>query len=519
MTKYNTWRNLFATLAIGALAASCQSPAQQEQDDVTYDLLLKQVSVVDGTGAAPYVANVLIGGDTIALINRDTTVTHNSRKTIQAKGMVVTPGFIDTHAHGDPIKEPEFKNFLAMGVTTIALGQDGFSPNHEDLSVWMDSVDTAKPGVNIAMFAGHNALRVLSGAMYDSIPSEENMKAMEQLVASAMDAGCYGLTTGLEYNPGYYATSNELNRLAKVVGSKNGIVMSHMRNEDDQYVEQAIKELLAQGQYCPVQISHIKVVYGKSKERAQEILQMMDSARQSGTKVTADFYPYTASYTGIAILFPDWAKAPHDYQQVLKTRRAELKAYLKNRIMQRNGPEATLIGSGKYTGKNLKQIAQELNKPFEEVLMDNIDPYGASGAYFIMNEELQEELMLDPHVMICTDGSPSMHHPRGYGAFAKVLETYVVNKKLLSLEEAVRKMTSLPAETIGLKHRGRIASGYKADLLIFNPSEVKENATYEKPHQLASGFRYVLMNGKIVKEGENFTSDREGKVLRKNQQL
>lgn len=518
MLKYKPLQSLLPAILAASLFTSCQSTAQKEQANLTYDLLLEKASVVDGSGAAAYVANVLISGDTIALIDRDTTASYKAQNTIMARGMVVTPGFIDTHAHGDPIKEPEFKNFLAMGVTTICLGQDGFSPNQKDLSIWMDSVDAAKPGVNIAMFAGHNSLRVLSGAMYDSLPSEENMKAMEQLVASAMDAGCYGLTTGLEYNPGYYATSNELNRLAKVVGSKNGIVMSHMRNEDDQYVEQSIKELLAQGEYCPVHVSHIKVVYGKGKERAQQVLQVLDSARQSGTKVTADFYPYTASFTGIAILFPDWAKGPHDYKQVLKTRRAELKTYLRNRIMQRNGPQATLIGSGKYTGKNLQQIAEELNKPFEEVLMDNIGPYGASGAYFIMNEELQEALMQDPHVMICTDGSPTMHHPRGYGAFAKILQTYVIDQKLLTLEEAVRKMTSLPAETIGLKNRGLLKPGYKADVLIFDPAAVKENATYEQPDQLASGFRYVLMNGQIVKENERFSSDRQGKVLRKQVQ-
>ncbi|MCX2738980.1 N-acyl-D-amino-acid deacylase family protein [Pontibacter anaerobius] len=516
MTKYKSLRKLLPALVAAAIFSSCQTT--EKQADVTYDLLLEKASVVDGSGAAPYMANVLIGGDTIALIDKDTANTYTALKTIPAQGMVITPGFIDTHAHGDPMKEPEFKNFLAMGVTTICLGQDGFSHNNKDMSVWMDSVDTAKPGVNVAMFAGHNSLRVLSGAMYDSIPSEEHMQAMEALVADAMDAGCYGLTTGLEYNPGYYATSNELNRLAKVVGSKNGLVMSHMRYEDDALIEASIKELLEQGQYCPVHVSHIKVVYGKGKERAHQVLQLLDSARQSGTKVTADLYPYTASFTGIAILFPEWAKSPYDYKEVLKTRKEELRDYMRKKIIQRNGPEATLIGSGRYTGKNLAQIAKELNKPFEDVLVENIGPYGASGAYFIMNEELQEELMLDPHVMICTDGSPSMHHPRGYGAFAKILETYVVDKKLLTLKEAVRKMTGLPAETIGLQNRGLLKPGYKADLLIFDPSEIKENATYEKPDQLASGFRYVLIGGKIVKEGENYTSNRQGKVLRKQVQ-
>lgn len=522
MAKYRPFTKFFYPLVAAAIFTSCQGTGQQEQENkarqLTYDLLIQNASVVDGTGSEPYTANILVGADTIALIDKDTAFVYKALKTIDATGMVVTPGFIDTHAHGDPLKEPEFKNFLAMGVTTISLGQDGFSHNNKDMSAWMDSVDATRPGVNIAMFAGHNSLRVLSGAMYEKQPAEEYMKAMEDLVADAMDAGCYGLTTGLEYNPGYYATSEELNRLAKVVGSKNGLVMSHMRNEDDSLVEASIRELLAQGQYCPVHVSHIKVVYGKGRERAKQVLQVLDSARQSGTKVTADFYPYTASFTGIAILFPDWAKSPHDYKEVLKTRKEELRTYLRNRVMQRNGPEATLIGSGRYTGKNLAQIAKELNKPFEDVLVDNIGPYGASGAYFIMNEELQEELLLDPYVMIGSDGSPSMHHPRGYGSFAKIIETYVNGKKVLTLQEAVRKMTGLPAETIGLQQRGLLKPGYKADILIFNPSEVKENATYEKPAQLASGFRYVLIGGRPAKEEETYATERLGKVLRKNRE-
>ncbi|TPE46271.1 N-acyl-D-amino-acid deacylase family protein [Pontibacter mangrovi] len=513
MTNYRKLRRLLPAILLTAVA--CQGNTEKVQDDVTYDLQVRNAKVVDGTGTAPYMANLLIGADTIAVIDQDTAHTYKARKTIDAAGMVVAPGFIDTHAHGDPIKEPDFKNFLAMGVTTICLGQDGFSHNNKDMGAWMDSVDAAKPGVNIAMFAGHNSLRVLSGAMYQKQPAEEHMKAMEQLVADAMDAGCYGLTTGLEYNPGYYASSGELNRLAKVVGAKGGLVMSHMRSEDDNLVEASIRELLEQGKYCPVHVSHIKVVYGKGKERARQVLQLLDSARQSGTKVTADLYPYTASYTGIAILFPDWAKSPYNYKEVLQTRREELKEYMRKKIQQRNGPEATLIGSGKYTGKNLAQIAQELKKPYEDVLVDDIGPYGASGAYFIMNEELQEELMLDPHVMICTDGSPSMHHPRGYGAFAKVLETYVQQKKLLPLQEAIHKMTALPAQTIGLAKRGTLKQGYKADVLIFDPAAVKETATYEKPDQLATDFRYVLLGGKVVKEGDTFTSDRQGSVLRK----
>lgn len=482
---------------------------------MTYDLLITNASIMDGSGKAPFKATVCIKADTIALIDTTASTDYTATQTIDAQGLLLTPGFIDAHAHGEPAETPDFKNFLAMGITTICLGQDGFSPEMEDVSIWMDSVDAVKPGVNIVMFAGHNTIRMLSGTAYEPKPSEAQLASMEQLLTAAMEAGCYGMTTGLEYNPGYYAESAELDRLAQAVGKNGGLIMSHMRSEHNDFIRPAIDELLSQGKYCPVQISHIKVVYGKGRQRAEEILQQLDSARANGIKITADFYPYTASYTSIEILFPEWAKEPFDYKEVLRSRGEELKEFLRNKILQRNGPEATLIGTGPFKGKTLGAISKELNKPFEEVLRDDIGPYGAYGAYFIMDEELQETLLQHPYTMLCTDGSPTMNHPRGYGSFAKMIETFVKQKHLFPLEEGIRKMTGFTAETIGINDRGFIRQGYKADLLLFDPNEVKENTTYENTFQLASGFRYVILNGTIVKEDTNFSENRAGKVLRK----
>ncbi|WP_188502776.1 N-acyl-D-amino-acid deacylase family protein [Pontibacter amylolyticus] len=502
---------LFKIVITTLVFASCQQVAS---DQTRYELLIRNAMVVDGSGKAAFAAHVLVNGDSIALIDTDTTNTYIANRTINASGLYLTPGFIDTHAHGDPLETPDFSNFLSMGVTTICLGQDGFSPERENIKEWMQEVESKELGVNVAMFAGHNTLRMLSGIAYDSIPSAPGMAKMEKLLTEALDAGCFGLTTGLEYNPGYYARRDELNRLAEIVGKKGGIIMSHMRNEDDAYVETSIRELLEQGKYCPVHVSHIKVVYGKGEARANRVLQLLDSARQQGIQVTADFYPYTASYTGIAILFPDWAKKPYDYQEVLKNRRQELATFLRNKITLRNGPEATLIGSGPYKGKTLEQVAKEVNKPFELALMEDIGPYGADGAYFIMDEALQETFLKDKHVMVCSDGSPSMRHPRSFGTFARVLETYVIQKQLLSLEEAIHKMTGLSAKTIGLHNRGLVKQGYKADLLLFKPEEVRENATYENPHQEATGFRYVLVNGFVVRE-EGRLALKTGKILQK----
>ena len=486
-----------------------------QNDQIVYDLLIENATVIDGSGTDKFRAHVLVHENEIVQIEKNTSLEFTAQRTIDAEGLILSPGFIDSHSHGDPLKTPHFKNFLAMGVTTITLGQDGYSPSERDLGKWGNKVKKIQPATNIAMFVGHNTLRQLSGVNYDSVPGEQGLKEMENLLQNAMDAGVFGMTTGLEYNPGNFSGDLELERLAKIVGINGGLIMSHMRNEDDTELENSIKELLAQGKYCPVHISHIKSVYGKGEQRANEILSLLEEARVEGIEVTADLYPYSASYTGIAIVFPDWAKKPNDYKSVLKNRKAELQEFLRNKIAERNGPEATLIGSGKFKGKSLEQIAKELNKPFEDVLIEDIGPYGAGGAYFIMDNELQETLMQHELVNICSDGSPTMRHPRGYGSFAKIIETFVVDKGTFSLEEAIYKMTGMPADLLGFKDRGLIKVGYKADLLLFDPSEIKEMATYEEPHQLAVGFKYVLVNGNIAKNDSEFSEERNGRLLRR----
>lgn len=482
-----------------------------------HDLVIKNGKIIDGTGGPSYYATLVINNGIISEIQTDTSLKYSAKRIIDANDHLVTPGFIDTHSHGDPLETPEFHNFLAMGVTTISLGQDGFSPELEDLPGWINKVDAAGPGVNIISFAGHNSLRQLSGIGFDSIPSKEKLQRMENMLAKAMEAGAFGLTTGLEYSPGEFSRKEELRSLAKIVGRNNGIIMSHMRNEDDDEVEASIQELLAQGEYCPVHISHIKVVYGKGQGRAHEILDVLNDAREKGIKITADIYPYTASYTGIAILFPDWAKQPNNYEEVLRSKRKELADFLRKKVAQRNGPEATLIGTGPYKGQNLAMVAANFNKAFEEVLMDDIGPYGAGAAHFIMDEALQRVLLTHPLINICSDGSPTMRHPRGYGSFPKIIETYVLKEKLISMEEAVYKMTGLAANTLQLHNRGSIETGKIADILVFRPNEIKENATYEEPHVLSDGMKYVIIDGKLAKENETFSNAGKGKVLIKKE--
>lgn len=483
-----------------------------------YDILIKNGTVIDGTGSIGFSADVLVKDDKIVSVGDVDISNINVELILDAEGKIVSPGFIDSHAHGNPIKTPEFKNFSGMGITTIFLGQDGESA--ANISEWMQKVKNAKPAINIGTLVGHGTVRDEAGVKLNPNPTKENIEQMASLVDEAMQAGAYGLSTGLEYQPGSFSELDEIIAIAKPVGIRGGIVHSHIRNEDDDVIDKSIEELTQQGMNgeCAVQISHIKVTFGHGKERAEEVIAQMEKARNDGVSITADIYPYTASYTGIAIVFPDWAKPPYVYEEVVNTRRDELAEYLRNRITLRNGPESTLFGTAPWTGKTLVEVAAELGKTFEDVLIDDIGPKGASAAYFVMDRELQDQLFIDPYVMVCTDGSPTMRHPRGYGSFAKVIRYYVRETKMLKLEEAVRKMTGLPAETIGLleQNRGLIKPDFAADILIFDPQKVNDKATFENPHQLAEGFDYVIVNGTIVKNGGEYTGNRNGKILVKN---
>ncbi len=290
-----------------------------------YDLLIQGGTVIDGTGSPGRLADVLVHDGKIVSIGVADRASVRAARVVDASGKVVTPGFIDAHAHGDPIATPEFRNFLAMGATTICLGQDGESPERADLTTWMNEADAARPALNIALFVGHGAVRTLAGVGMSENPSAADLERMARLVADAMDAGCFGLTTGLEYEPGRFARMEELVAVARPVGERGGLVMSHMRSEDDDKIEGALDELLNQGlgAQCAVQVSHMKVAYGKGARRAEQLLARMQAARDRGIRVTADVYPYTASHTTIEIVFPDWARPPHNFDEVVAARRAE----------------------------------------------------------------------------------------------------------------------------------------------------------------------------------------------------
>ncbi|RSY77681.1 N-acyl-D-amino acid deacylase [Sphingomonas koreensis] len=478
--------------------------------------LFREVTLVDGTGAPPRPADVLVSGDRIASISAPSARTRvAAARIIPGEGRVLAPGFIDTHTHGDPMSD-SFDAFLAMGVTTITLGVDGGGPRIKgdlDLRGWMRAADRAPLDLNVVALASHGTLRGAAN-IPDSVrrPDAAALARLEAQLDAELRAGAFGLTYGLEYVPGIYSQTPELTGLGRVVARHDGVVMSHMRSENDDEIETSIDELIASAGPARPHISHLKVVFGKGEARARALLDDLAAKRRAGIDLTADAYPYNAGFTGIAILFPQWALPPTDYATILATRRAELRDYLEKRMIRRGGPEMLLLGTGKHAGKTVAQAAQEAGLAFPDFLIQ-LGPNGGSGAHFTMDQALQDVLLLDPMVAISTDGGPGMRHPRATGTYAKLIEDYVVKSKRIPIEEAVRKATSFPARILRLADRGTIRVGAKADLILFDPAKVRARSTYLDPFARAQGFDLVMVGGQAAFETGQRVA-RPGRLLR-----
>ncbi|MDX1476556.1 MAG: amidohydrolase family protein [Saprospiraceae bacterium] len=491
-------RTTITILLLAALGGSAYG-----QTTAICALHIRDALIIDGTGNPAVTGDICILGDTIARVD---TRQQRERHTpaIDARGLIVAPGFIDLHAHGDPLATPDFPNFLAMGVTTVCLGQDGSSVPVDQMQEWLAQVRAVTPGVNIVPFAGHGTMRRVVG----DAPDASGITRLCAQVDAAMRLGCYGVSMGLEYVPGRSATPEELRAVAGRVGAAGGLIMSHIRNEDDDQLRESLNEMRALADSCRVHIAHLKSVYGRGVERADEIAAML--AADPG--MTADMYPYTASYTGIGILFPPWAKTRSAFEKALIERREELRQYLIDRVERRNGPEATLFGTAPFTGMTLAEVAGAADRHYADVLLD-LGPQSVSGAYFIMDSVLQDRLFLHDRVAVSSDGSPTMHHPRGYGTFARVLDRYVRKQQVLSWEEAIHKMSGRSAQILGLTHRGVVRAGNYADLSLIDPATVRDRATYATPHVPAEGVVMTIVNGQIAfREGEG-VQGRAGRVL------
>jgi N-acyl-D-aspartate/D-glutamate deacylase len=487
--------------------------------------LLRDVLLVDGSGAPARRTDVLVRGDRIERIGRIAAGEARGLRVVDGGGRVLAPGFIDLHTHGDPLVQA-YTPFLAMGVTTVLLGQDGGSPAlggngraAGSLPAWMDALERsgrhAGIDLNVATLSGHGALRRRAGIDDGTRrPSDAQLARMQAILERDLRAGAFGMSTGLEYVPGRYAEARELAGLGPVIARHDGVAMSHMRSEDADDVRASIRELVAASGPARAHVSHLKMVHGKGEAAAEDLLAFLGALRGAGGSPTADAYPYEASYTGVAIVFPEWALPPADYAAVRDARRDELRAWLKRRVEQRGGPEALLFGTGRHAGSTLAKVAAGQGSHFADALIA-IGPDGGQAAHFVMDRALQDRLLLAPFVGLGSDGSPGGSHPRSAGTFAKWIEEFVVREPRVSIGEAVRKATSLPAAIIGLRDRGSIRPGAKADLLLFDPSHVRARADYLQPATQAEGFDLVMVNGRAAFEGGGRVG-RAGELLRRS---
>ena len=513
MARFVDVRSALAGLLLLSLSCTPEADPAPADGPAAYDWHIRGGTVIDGTGQPAQTADVLVRDDTIAHVGAVAPDTLDAARTFDASGLAVTPGFIDAHAHGDPLDTPRFRNFLAMGVTTLLLGQDGGGPEANAFDEHLAAVQQARPFVNVGYLVGHNTLRHEAGIGYDT-PTAAERRALAGLVAQGLDAGAFGLSTGLEYDPGTQAQMPELVAIAEPVAERDAVVMSHIRSEDAADIEASIAELLEQGRRAGAHVhaSHLKIVLSDDTSQAAAVLDQMADAREDGPAVTADVYPYTASFTGISILFPEWARPPNDYETVLDTRTDELRTYLTRRVRQRNGSDATLFGTGQWTGLTLAEVADSTGRSPAEVLMD-LGPDGPSAAYFVMDEAVMNRFLAAEHTVVSSDGSPTMHHPRGHGAFARVLARHTGPDALLRLNEAVHKMTGRTASIVDLDDparvrtpRGLVREGYAADLLAFDPEAVQDRATFSRPHRRARGMERVWVNGTLTWAVDSLTT-------------
>lgn len=497
------------------------------------DILITNGKIIDGTGNNWYYGNIAVKNGKIIKIGRDVNL--SAKKTIDAKGLIIAPGFIDVHTHleDDEKKDPNATNFILDGVTTCVTGNCGSS--NVDIGKYLNWIDSLKLSINVATLIGHNDVRkaVMGRANRDATPGE--MKQMEDLVEKAMKDGAVGLSTGLIYIPGTYTTTPEIVALAKIAAKYDGVYATHMRDEGDS-VTYAINEALTIGREAkiPVEISHFKLSGQHNWGRSKETVPMIEAARKEGIEVTIDQYPYTASSTSISTLIPDEVLA--DGQDSIKARlqRPEIRKQVINHILARLKKRklkhlsyavvASYPADSSYNGKSIEQInlvkGRKHKARFEaETVMDIMMNGGASAVFHGMSEEDVKFIMKYPFNMFASDASirllgAGVPHPRGYGTNARVLAKYVREEKVISLEEAIRRMTSLPAQKFQLKDRGLLKEGMAADIVIFDEKEVQDISTFEKPHAYSKGFHFVIVNGVLTVENEKHLGIRAGRALK-----
>ena len=534
MTLLHNFLKWFQGIVALFLLINCNSVA-------TYDLVIKNGKVYDGTQTKPIQADIAIIDDEIVFMGQ--LDKYRSAKEIDASDLVVSPGFIDTHTHLDPYKNllqlSNAESQLRQGVTTSIGGPDGRGvPLQKTVKELLDTLEIVGIGINMGFMAGHNKIRKIVMGLQNRAPTQKELDRMKQMVSQAMDEGAFGLSTGLKYLPGNFAAVEEVIELSMIAGKKGGVYSTHLRDEGLEIMP-AIEETIEISKQAniPVILTHHKVIGKPMWGKSEQTLARVDQARANGINIILDQYPYNASHTGLSVLIPAWARAGGQQKFIERLNNPDTYNKIKSEIIfnilnDRGGEDLRRIQFARVKwqpeleGITLHDwIVQEGKAPTIETGAEYVilgqKNGGASCIYHAMDEKDIEKIMQHPLTMIASDGrlsSPGIGHPhpRAYGTFPRVLSTYVREKKILTLEEAIYKMTLFPAQTYGIKDRGRIKEGLKADLVIFDADQIKDKATFTDPHQYPEGILYVVINGKLAVDRGEFLNQFNGRVLRKN---
>jgi dihydroorotase/N-acyl-D-amino-acid deacylase len=512
-----------ALLLLLPVLLSQRAQAQQ------YDLIISNGKIFDGAGNPWFAGDIAVRGDTIAAIGQLKGA--KAALNIDAHGFAVAPGFIDIHSHGGDgiFKVPTAENYLREGVTTIIEGPDGSSA--VPLAPFFEKLARTPISINFASFVGHGSIRSAVMGLVNRQATPDELAKMKALAEQAMRDGAVGLSTGLFYVPGNYANTEEVIEIAKVVGAMGGFHESHMRDETDMILD-GVKETIRIGEegHLPTQITHHKVIGKSNWGLSVETLKLVEEARARGVDVTIDQYPYTASSTGTSALFPQWSLAGGNQGVVERLHspeaRAKIKAEIVHRIRDgRGGGDAkniVIVSCGfdaSLAGKSLAELTGDSTiEHAAETAMNLQEKGGCSAVYHAIDEGDVERIMRSPYTMIASDGDipvfgKAAPHPRSYGTFARVLGLYVREKQILTSQDAIRRMSGMPAQRLKFADRGLLRPGMKADIVVFDPAKVEDRATFEAPHQYSEGFEQVVVNGKLVLRDGKVTNQRPGRIL------
>ena len=548
----------------GLLLSLALFAAQGARGSTPCDLLFAGGRVVDGTGAPWFKADVCVSGDRIVAVGSLGRVA--ARRTIDASRLVIAPGFIDMLGQSEyyVLVDNRAASKITQGITTEITGEGsslaplnarmladdkatweryGVKPDWTDLAGYFRALERARPAINLGTFVGAGGLRNLVIGQEDRPATPQELEAMQAEVQKAMEQGAFGLSTSLQYVPDRFASTEEIVALAKVAARYGGSYITHQRSESGK-IDESLDEVfrIAREARLPAQIYHLKTAYKKNWGRMPAVLRRIERARSQGLDVSANQYPWIAGSNGVDACLPLWVREGGKDKLVERLKdpaqRARIKQELltddpswENQYLGSGGPSGVLVASvlnpelKKYEGMTIAQIAEAQGKEAEDALMDLViaDRGNSSGIIFIMSEDDVKTALKHPLVSLCTDSgavaldgilSKQRSHPRAWGSTARILGKYVRQDGVLTLEEAIRKMTSLPASRMGLQDRGIVRPGMLADLVAFDPERVIDRATFEKPLAYSEGMPYVAVNGQLVVDGGTITDARPGRALR-----